>query len=204
MFVTNGKVITTKDQTDLESLQKFIEAIFQNFGTIKGVDIEPQEFYEERQTYVCYNIPDGMELNYLIDEGCEYVAIEPSDIIEKRGTVLVTFKYQFTPEEIGNNADQLARFVMEQDEIEQEKKEVMSQYKAKLDEASAKISKYANWVRSGYEMRDEDCRLVLDYGKGKRMHFSKKSGKLVKEENLWPDDRQLMLSLVPNSDETSN
>jgi hypothetical protein len=195
MFVTNGKVITTKDQTDLASLEKFIESVFNNWATIKGKEVIPESYYEERERYSCYVIPEGMELNFLIEEGCEYLPIEKDDVIEQRGYKNVTYKYNFTAEESANNADQLARFVHEGNSIEAQKKEIMSGLKAQKDEADAKVAKFANFVTAGYMMKDEDCKVVLNFQTGKRQYFSKETNLIVKEENLHMEDRQLLLGL---------
>jgi hypothetical protein len=194
MFVTNGKVVTTKDQNDLESLSKFIEAVFNNWATIKGKEIDINSYYEERENYVCYAVPEGMEINFLIEEGCDYLPIEQDDVIEVRGFSSITYKHNFSQEESTNNAEQLARFVQEGNSIEAKKKEIMSGLKAEKDEADAKVSKFANYVSSGYMMKDEDCKVVINYGLKKRQYFSKSTGLMVKEENLHAEDLQMVLS----------
>lgn len=67
-----------------------------------------------------------------------------------------TLKYIFTASEIHDHSIQLANKTKEKVAIEEEKKSVSSQYKARVDEVTATCNKLSNQVADGYEFREVD------------------------------------------------
>ena len=62
-----------------------------------------------------------------------------------------------TAKEIHDYSIQLANENKNNVSLEDEKKAVMSQYKAKLDESQAQINKLSGLVTDGFEMREVEC-----------------------------------------------
>jgi hypothetical protein len=196
MFITNAKVFTTRDQNDLETLERFATNLFDQYNQVKRtmIPLEPKDFFEERSNYSCYKVPEGMSLQFLLDNGCEYVALESDDSIERPGRQLITHKYQFKPEEVAQNSDQLARFVIEKKEIESDFREVKSSYKAKLDEKDAQINKYSHYVAQGFDMRDVECRVLVNYKEKVKQYISIATNEVIKTEELNNEDYQYFIS----------
>jgi hypothetical protein len=196
MFITNAKVFTTRDQNDLETLERFAQNLFDQYNALRKttIPLEPADFFEERKTYSCYKVPEGMTLQFLLDNGAEYVALESDDSIERPGKQLVIHKYQFKPEEIAQNSDQLARYVIEKKEIEGDLKEVKSAYKARLDEKDAQIGKYSHYVAQGFDMRDVECRVLVNYKEKQKQYISISSNEIIRTEELNSDDYQYFIS----------
>jgi hypothetical protein len=105
-------------------------------------------------------------------------------------------KYQFTEPELKERATQLARECRELEDIENEKKQVMSDFKAKIDGHQAKISGLSNNINNGYEYRYIDCEVVLNQPiDGEKQIIRKDTGELVKQEAMTPQELQEELPL---------
>lgn len=195
MFVTNGKVFTTRDQNDLESLKKFAEQVFEEFSSSRNLEtpLEPMDYYQETPKYACFRYAEGMTLTDLFEAGADYVALEAEDRVEKREKQQVLFKHMFTAEEHHNNAEMLASVIIERRQIKNEAKEIASQYKARIDEKDAQTDKYSNMVSNGYEMREEECRVFMNFQDNMKEFVSTKTNQIVKTEPLSHEDKQLFI-----------
>jgi hypothetical protein len=78
---------------------------------------------------------------------------------EKIKTEKRTLRYDFTAVETHDLSLSLANKTKEKVALEEEKKSVMSQYKAKLDEVTAHCNKLSNQVSDGFEYREVDCEI---------------------------------------------
>lgn len=78
-----------------------------------------------------------------------------SDIIPEK--VKRSIRYDLNAKEIHDYSLQLATQNKQLVSIEEEKKTVVSQYKAKENEAQALINKLSAYITDGFEMRDIDC-----------------------------------------------
>lgn len=109
-------------------------------------------------------------------------------------------KYTFTPEEITEKSKLLAHECRLLAEAEDEKKEVASQIKARIDTHSATISRLASDVNNGYEYRNVDVRLVQNTPvQGKKTIVRADSGEAIAVEAMTAEELQLTLQL--NMDE---
>lgn len=72
-------------------------------------------------------------------------------------------KYNFTDNELLEKSEQLAGACTRLKEIEDEKKEVMSEYKHKVDEQSARISVLSCAIERKGETRMIDCEVEYNY-----------------------------------------
>lgn len=79
---------------------------------------------------------------------------------EKIKTEKRTLRYDFTAVETHDLSLSLANKTKEKVALEEEKKSVMSQYKAKLDEITAQCNKLSNQVSDGFEYREVDCEVA--------------------------------------------
>lgn len=94
-------------------------------------------------------------------------------------------KYSFTEKEMKEHAQQLARENQEIEKIEREKAQVVSAYSARTKEATAKISRFAGYIREGYDMRMIPCEVRLDVPvKGTKTVVRLDTGEFVKEERM--------------------
>ncbi len=117
---------------------------------------------------------------------------------DKKKTEKVYAKHTFTTEELKDIASELARKVNEQATAEDEKKSITSSLKARLDELVARINKLSENYNSGFDYRDIECELRLDFDAKLRRYFNVETGETVKEEPLRPEDYQQSMDMEPD------
>lgn len=83
--------------------------------------------------------------------------------MEEKKVTKEYLKCVLTEEEIKESGAQLARRYSEISDLEDAKKSVMSDFKAKIDSASAEASGLARKIQNGYEFRNVDCEEIWDY-----------------------------------------
>lgn len=76
------------------------------------------------------------------------------------------FKYKFTPEELDQKSKQLAKACEDRNALEDQKKSVMSDFKAKIDQKAAEINILSGHINSGYEYVTKTCNVHYDFDKG--------------------------------------
>lgn len=102
----------------------------------------------------------------------------------------VTFKHDFSVDEINDRAKIQAQLEIDREQIENEKKNVMNEFKTKIEEKETQISKLAREINTGFEMRNETCEVVRNFETNTKQVLYK--GKLVKEEKMTQADYTLM------------
>lgn len=100
-------------------------------------------------------------------------------------------KYQFTETELRDKATQLARECRQNEEMEDEKKSVVSDFKAKIDGLQAKISLLSGHINNGYEYRNIECEVSLNTPvTGKKTITRTDTGERVGIEDMDHDELQ--------------
>ncbi len=107
----------------------------------------------------------------------------------------VLARYQFTEDERRDMGLQLSRAVQESGLIEEQKKQIMSEFKAKLDAVQANSSSLAIKIGNGYEMRETRCRVELFPTEGKKRFFLPETDELIKEDVMSHADYQQLLPM---------
>lgn len=202
MNITNGKIITSSDLPEgLEGLNNFMEKLLNDHAAKNdteplpiGTYLSPFTTEQSEEPITAYLIPEGIELKTVINSGCELRSFNGVDIIEKPGTVFTEAKYNFTDEELTSISHQMAEKVQELNQIEDEKKQINSQFKAKIDECKAVMNGLATKNISGYEYREQEAIIVLDFKAKKRYFKSIETGNILKDESLANSDYQLVFN----------
>ena len=104
-------------------------------------------------------------------------------------------KYNFNKEELVEIAANLATKCQDKQSIEDEKKSVVSNYKAQLDGVDAEINKLSTNYRLGFEFRFMECILSFDDKKKIRTYRRCDNNEIVKTEPMTTEDFQEMLPL---------
>lgn len=103
-----------------------------------------------------------------------------------------SLKYDFTATEVHALSMQLATSTKNRQAMEEEKKSVVSQYKAKLDEINATCNKLSNLVADGFEYRDIDCRIEFHKpSQGRKTYIRLDNNKIAMIEPMTSDDMNL-------------
>lgn len=94
-------------------------------------------------------------------------------------------RVDLTAKEVHDYSLELAQENKNNVSLEDEKKAVMSQYKAKIDESQAKINRLSGLVTDGYEMRDVECEVTYHKPtKGKKTIVRKDTDKVTSVESM--------------------
>lgn len=114
---------------------------------------------------------------------------------QKSTPVQVTGKHTFTQEERDTKLSELLAAIQRKEELDAEKKQVMSGYKNKLDEQESNIKVISNLLNMGFEHRPFSCYLTKDFEAGKRFYHEVGSGLLISTESLTASDYQTEIDL---------
>lgn len=101
------------------------------------------------------------------------------------------FQYTFTKEELEEKSKQLAKSCEERNGFEDDKKSVMSDFKAKIDSKNAEINILSNHINTGHEWLNKTCQVEYDFDNGKKHYYW--DGLKVGTEKMKPSDYQLPL-----------
>lgn len=197
MIITNKSVITTKDQNNLQPLHDFVQALFETFNIENGKELSKDDFFEEG-TYAYYRIPTEIPAEVVINEGAELAAVDGTELIELPGTTLTQYQHVFNAQESEENARSMARARREVRELKAAKAQSNANYDAKIKEADATLDKYGSFVETGFDNREEKCIVVIDFKERKRHYKSIITKEIVKEEDLQPQDKQMMMVFPPS------
>lgn len=106
-------------------------------------------------------------------------------------------KYLFTETELKDKSTSLAQECRNLEEVENDKKQVMSDFKSKIDGHQASISKLSNHINNGYEYRQISCEVKMDTPiQGQKTIIRKDTGEIVKIEEMTQQEMQMELELT--------
>lgn len=103
-------------------------------------------------------------------------------------------KYEFNDDELKNLGLKLAGQVASKRNLENEKKQVVSQITAKITEKVAQIEETQLLLTSGFEYRDIECTVEIDWETAKKNYFNSEK-ELVDSEALSAEDYQYKLKV---------
>lgn len=104
--------------------------------------------------------------------------------------------YEFTDDELKELSNELANTTQKKSELMSEKKQVVSEFGAKINSADATIQSLANKVTSGREMRYCECVITMNTPVlGKKQCKRIDNGDVVWEKQMSEEERQLKLNL---------
>lgn len=107
---------------------------------------------------------------------------------EERRTVAV--RYDFTDAERKKIGQDLAQRQIELVEVEDEKKAVMASFTDRIKAKKIDINRFSRQVRDGWENRDHNTTLVLDFKKHEKRYRDVETKQIVKTEAFGPGDEQ--------------
>lgn len=98
---------------------------------------------------------------------------------------------RFTQDELRGKADELADKVARRESLEEEKKRVGADYKARIDATTSDINLLARHITERCEYQQVECQAYLDFpDHGKKTIFRVDTGEEVGVETMQPADRQ--------------
>lgn len=102
-------------------------------------------------------------------------------------------RYVFDEEEKKIKSMQLAETCAEKSRLSEEKKSVMSDYKAKIDAKDSTISLLSSHITNGYEHKSVECEVKFLYDQFKKEYWYK--GQVYDVVPMSPEDQQLKVEI---------
>lgn len=111
------------------------------------------------------------------------------------GTTRANGRYVFSEKEKKDIALKLANRQMDKGIVEDEKRSVVSEFKERIDRIVMDINKLSRCLIDGYEYREFECHVDIDWAKNMKFFVAVETGKIVAERALDPSDYQLKLDM---------
>lgn len=124
--------------------------------------------------------------------------INSEKILERR------YKYSYSPDELQEIQEQLLQNMTEKTELEDEKKQVMSDYKYRIEIKELEVEQNHAKLSRKYEFRDKKVRVYLDFVNKRRILVDKETGEFFAEEKLEDSDYQLKIKLDADAEKAKN
>jgi hypothetical protein len=108
---------------------------------------------------------------------------------QKRTKEPTTFKYNYSEQEINEFGRSLSNIIQEQNDLEEQKKNVVADYKIKIDAKQTQINDLSRKINIGFTMKNEVCDVIKDFAAGTKKAYL--NSKLVLDERLTAADYTL-------------
>lgn len=108
--------------------------------------------------------------------------------IQKR---FINAKINLSKEEIHERAISLATVIIDKAELDDQRKEIVSDFKSKIDGKDAEINSLSRAIREGYEYRDVEFDVKRDVTNKVNRYVIKGTDTLIKEVPFNEEDMQL-------------
>lgn len=111
-------------------------------------------------------------------------------------TKVVKKERYFTEEELRHLARLLSSFVQQKEQLEKEKKSIVSEWKSKIDSVDTQLKEVSNSYSKGYEWKDHLCYIYLNYETNTRHLLSAETGELLGTEPFLPRDYEKQHTII--------
>jgi hypothetical protein len=115
--------------------------------------------------------------------------------MSKQLCIYKTLPCELTRDEITTYSEELAKITAKQAEIENEKKEVLSDFTAKLNKCVSDARMFARKITTRKEDREVECNMEFDYKTGNVFTVRTDTFTTIDQRKMTDDDRQERLGL---------
>lgn len=115
-------------------------------------------------------------------------------------TVRKSLKYYFTDKEKLKIGDDLGRAVADKEEIEADKKNVMNDFKLKIEKVGGKLALLSSHLRNGFELRGYDCPVDWDWDGDRKNILHPDTQEILESMPITSDERQMHLAAMAPAD----
>jgi len=119
--------------------------------------------------------------------------------VERIEVEIRSLKYEFNDTELQDLARKALEKTRDIDELEDEKKSVMSEYKNKIDRATAELNVKRRKYLDGFEVRQVECRVERDYDREVIRYVRIDTGEELEGRTMTAQERQMRLDDVKTS-----
>jgi hypothetical protein len=200
MLLTNGKIIII-DNNNLDELETLMNTITARARELNGNNKIKFSFADQPFPHYACNV----ELSYdQLKEAADGVSelnfrAIGDDVITLHGIKNKEIKHIFNLEEHHEIGTAMSNAQLEFENLESEKKNIMADFKAKMEQIETNISQKATLYRQGYEYRQEKVLVQLDFQNKVKLFVDANSQVLLHTEDLTTDDYQMKMEWVDNS-----
>lgn len=198
MFYTNNELLYHEDQSidelmdAKEKLEKYLE-----IEKGKGIELE----IVEDPGYPVIPIPEGV--TYLDLDECfrPHLALKSfnGEMLKLNQTKIIDVRHEFTSDERTELQSNMVESMIELKQVEAEKKQIMAQYKARIEKLEKLAFENAELLARGYEYRETECNIILNFEEGKKYYQNVNEPETsCKIEDIEKFDSQLQLFVDPN------
>lgn len=198
-FFTNGKIIVSLEG-DMTALSELNELIVEAASETMAMELNLSLEEENPEAEIPMNhivIQDKIEFNDLRKLMPPYAKLEfraiGTDRVQLPEKYVKDFERMLTEEELDSAGRTVGEQLKLQAEIESEKKKVMGAFKTKLEEVQAEINRNGALLRERKVVDTKHAFLHLDFINGIRVYTDEKTGDVLLEEPLKPEDKQKLI-----------
>lgn len=194
MLFTNGRILIDQENNK-EILGKAADKIEKHFLEEKGIAIEFKESADHHGFALI--VPEEVSwsvLHAMLVPNIEFKAINENEIVMPKPET-ISIKYVFKDDEMKEIADENMARQVEFEKLEASKKATMAEFKGKLDFIEERIKETRIKHMNGYEEREFDCFVKLDFVEKKKYFIDKYDGTTIRKvEDLSKRDYQVPIS----------
>ena len=107
----------------------------------------------------------------------------------------------FTPDQLRDKSDLLAQKIADMMAIEEEKKQIATDFKNRLEVVQAEVKQLAHHIRQKFEFNTVVCIAMMDTPVfGKKTIQRTDTGEFVGEEFMTPEDRQIVMQFETDAE----
>ena len=106
----------------------------------------------------------------------------------------IEVKHTSNHDELLEISKETAKKIRELKELEDEKKAINSQFKAKIDMVQADINLHSQWTNNGYKYKMVTCNVVKDTTLRVLSFYSIETGELVQQRRMTEEQYQLTIN----------
>lgn len=128
-----------------------------------------------------------------------------TQVIAKEERFHRSLPVRFTEDQVRQFSEDLAEKVAKLQSLEDEKKQVTSDYKSRIDEVAAAVKTLARHVTQKQEYQMVECFAQMDWPKhGVKTVIRTDNSEVVAEETMTPADRQLVMKFTAATNSESD
>lgn len=203
MFYTNGKIVVHENHDEIELIEA-LNMLEEYSRTYLGntISLSIVRDSEERK-YPHVVLPDTYtfdRINEALDGNASLKSLGDESIMLPH-VKNIEVKHEYTMEEKNEIAEQIAQEVSELNATEEAKKQIASEYKAKIDKLKSSINEKATAVNHGYEYRHYDCKVIVNFDTNEKYYVNR--DEVVKTSPLDKSDKQMQM-FVDKVDDLEN
>lgn len=194
MLVTNGKKIVLLPH-DSERMQQIAKDLKSKAKDVLGIKSAKFSMHEEPYPHLIneedLSFQDIKKLCFGVID-VQFRAIG-NESIQMPETKMKDIKHIFSPEEKANIAESFCNEQYELEKVTAEAKAVAKNYKSTIDAHAGSIAELSAKHRQGYEIRNTECHLHLDFETNVRIYTDVETGDVLHTEPMEPVDRQMRI-----------